>query len=75
MKADFFHVDLMDGNYVKNISQPHVFMEQIRGITDILTNAYLVIENPLDFLEMINKAESALSAPRPKFTLSFPAIL
>ena len=45
-KADFYHVDIMDGNYVRNITLSPFFIENLKKISDVKcpkTRAYIVI--------------------------------
>jgi D-allulose-6-phosphate 3-epimerase len=64
LKADFFHIDIMDGHYVKNIALSPGLMEQIKGIIKIPMDAHLMIENPWDFLEMVAKAGAGFISPQ-----------
>ncbi|EHI99116.1 Ribulose-phosphate 3-epimerase [Clostridium sp. DL-VIII] len=62
-RADIFHVDIMDGHYVKNFSLSPAMMEQLKTITKIPMDAHLMVENPADFLEGIAKAGATYISP------------
>lgn len=55
-RADFYHVDIMDGHYVKNITLSPFFIQQIRPLATIPIDAHLMVENPNDFLDELKKA-------------------
>lgn len=55
-KADFFHVDIMDGHYVKNITLSPYFIEQIKDIAKLPIDAHLMVEKPDDLVESIAAA-------------------
>lgn len=50
MKVDFVHVDVMDGNYVPNISFGPGIIKQLRKLTDIPFDTHLMIENPENYV-------------------------
>lgn len=51
IKADAFHVDIMDGHFVKNIVLSPLFIGQIKQFVNIPIDAHLMVENPNDFIE------------------------
>ncbi|MGP2449533.1 D-allulose 6-phosphate 3-epimerase [Pantoea stewartii subsp. indologenes] len=55
-RADFLHVDIMDGHYVKNITLSPFFIEQIRPHTPVAIDVHLMVEQPTDFIEAVAKA-------------------
>lgn len=55
-RADMYHVDIMDGHYVKNITLSPFFIEQLKRISTIPIDAHLMVENPADFVEMTARA-------------------
>ncbi|WP_315120383.1 D-allulose 6-phosphate 3-epimerase [uncultured Clostridium sp.] len=55
-RADFFHVDIMDGHYVKNITLSPFFIEQIKPVTTLPIDAHLMVENPDDFIDALKDA-------------------
>lgn len=62
-KADFYHIDIMDGHYVKNITLSPYFMEQIKGLAKVPMDVHLMVENPADFLEMVAGAGAGYITP------------
>lgn len=44
-RADFYHVDVMDGHYVKNITLSPFFIEQLKKISTLPIDAHLMVEN------------------------------
>lgn len=44
--ADWFHLDIMDGHFVPNISFGPMVVETVRKITDKPLDVHLMIENP-----------------------------
>jgi D-allulose-6-phosphate 3-epimerase len=62
-KAAFYHVDIMDGHYVKNITLSPYFISQIRDIATIPIDAHLMAEQPSDFIEMILEAGADMISP------------
>lgn len=41
-RADFYHVDIMDGSYVKNITLSPFFIENLKKITDVPIDVHLM---------------------------------
>lgn len=48
--ADLFHIDVMDGHFVPNITIGPMFVEQIRKVTSKPLDVHLMIENPDRFV-------------------------
>lgn len=55
-RADFFHVDIMDGHYVKNITLSPFFIEQIKPVATLPIDAHLMVEHPDDFIDALKDA-------------------
>lgn len=49
--ADYLHIDVMDGNFVPNISLGIPVIKGIRGITNIIFDVHLMIDKPHRFIE------------------------
>ena len=49
--ADFIHLDVMDGVFVKNITFGPKFVKDIRPYTDKVFDAHLMIEKPWKYIE------------------------
>ncbi|AST57724.1 allulose-6-phosphate 3-epimerase [Thermoanaerobacterium thermosaccharolyticum] len=62
-RADIYHIDIMDGHYVKNFALSPYLMEQLKTIAKIPMDAHLMVENPADFLECIAKSGATYISP------------
>ena len=67
-KVDFIHLDIMDGNYVPNISYGPGVVKKLRPLTDILFDTHLMIESPENFIEEFVKAGSDIISIHPSTT-------
>lgn len=67
-KVDFIHLDIMDGNYVPNISYGPGVVKKLRPLTDILFDTHLMIESPENFIEEFVKAGSDIITIHPSTT-------
>ena len=52
---DMFHIDVMDGNFVPNISFGFPIIEAIRPKTDKVFDCHLMIDNPENYVEQFCK--------------------
>ncbi len=55
-RADMFHVDVMDGNFVPNISFGFSIIRQIKSIAEKPLDVHLMISHPDIYLEEFRKA-------------------
>ncbi|MBP2167189.1 D-allulose-6-phosphate 3-epimerase [Erwinia toletana] len=62
-RADFLHVDIMDGHFVKNITLSPFFIEQIRPHTPLQIDVHLMVEQPTDFIDAVAKAGADYICP------------
>lgn len=67
-KVDFIHLDIMDGNYVPNISYGPGVIKKLRPLTDILFDTHLMIERPENFIEDFVKSGSDIITIHPSTT-------
>ena len=58
--ADWIHIDVMDGNFVPNITIGPVVVSKIRKISDIFFDVHLMIANPGKYVEQFAKAGADL---------------
>jgi ribulose-phosphate 3-epimerase len=56
--ADMFHLDIMDGHFVPNITIGPAVVKAIKSITDLPLDVHLMIENPDKFINEFIKAGS-----------------
>lgn len=58
--ADWFHVDIMDGHFVPNLTfGPHI-LAAIRDITHLPLDVHMMVEHPENFIEAFYKAGADL---------------
>ena len=67
-KCDFIHVDIMDGNYVPNISFGPGIVKQLRTLTDIKFDTHLMIENPENYIKHFAQSGSDIITIHPSTT-------
>ncbi|MDO5041280.1 MAG: ribulose-phosphate 3-epimerase [Peptoniphilus sp.] len=67
-EVDFIHVDVMDGNYVPNISIGPAIVGQLRALTDIPFDVHLMINNPENYIESFAKAGADIISVHPGST-------
>lgn len=54
--ADWFHVDVMDGHFVPNISFGFSIISQIKSIARKPLDVHLMISNPEEYIELCRKS-------------------
>jgi ribulose-phosphate 3-epimerase len=54
--ADFIHIDVMDGNFVPNISLGIPVIKSIRSKTNLPFDVHLMMDNPSRYIEDFKKA-------------------
>lgn len=57
-KVDSFHVDIMDGHFVPNLTLSPWFIEQVKKITDTPISSHLMVEDPSFWVEELIKVHS-----------------
>ncbi|MBR7172769.1 MAG: ribulose-phosphate 3-epimerase [Clostridia bacterium] len=45
-KANYVHVDVMDGKFVKNKTFDHKFVDKLKDKTNLMLDVHLMVENP-----------------------------
>jgi len=62
-RADFFHVDIMDGHYVKNITLSPDFVRAVKPATKLPIDCHLMVTNPEDYIDVLAKAGADYICP------------
>ena len=62
-KADLYHVDIMDGHFVKNITLSPDFVKVISPETDVEIDCHLMVTNPEDYFEVLANAGATYLSP------------
>ncbi|HBY6497737.1 TPA: ribulose-phosphate 3-epimerase [Klebsiella pneumoniae] len=65
-KADFYHVDIMDGNYVRNITLSPFFIENLKKITTVPIDVHLMVNHPKDIIPMCLEAGADIISFHPE---------
>ncbi len=61
--CDFYHVDIMDGHFVKNITLSPDFVKAFSKIAEKPIDCHLMTEYPDDYIEPLAKAGAAYICP------------
>lgn len=57
-KIDYLHFDVMDGDFVPNISFAFPIIEQIRKVTQLTIDTHLMVSNPERYIQKFAEAGS-----------------
>ena len=49
-RADFYHVDIMDGHFVKNITLSPDFVKAVSSVAKLPLDCHLMVTTPDDFI-------------------------
>ncbi len=62
-RADMYHVDIMDGHFVPNITLSPSFIKTIRSVSTLPIDAHMMVERPMDFIDAIADAGADYISP------------
>ena len=62
-KADFLHIDIKDGNYVKTFGVGPDFMTVLGKVVHTPMDAHLMVKHPQDYIEACAEAGAAYITP------------
>ena len=60
--ADYIHIDVMDGDFVPNITIGPMIVEAARRVTKLPLDVHLMISNPDQFIDEFAKAGADIIA-------------
>jgi D-allulose-6-phosphate 3-epimerase len=52
-QVDYYHIDIMDGHYVNNMTLSPWFIEQLKNHTTIPLDAHLMVTNPINYVDQL----------------------
>ncbi|MFQ5822921.1 MAG: ribulose-phosphate 3-epimerase [bacterium] len=67
--ADWFHLDVMDGHFVPNITFGPLMVEAVNKITDLSLDVHLMIENPDLYIKQFREAGADIISVHVEATL------
>lgn len=65
-RATFFHVDIMDGSYVKNITLSPFFIANLKKITIVPIDVHLMVNHPEDIIPLCLEAGADIISFHPE---------
>ncbi|MDR3516069.1 MAG: D-allulose 6-phosphate 3-epimerase [Azospirillaceae bacterium] len=61
--ADFLHIDIMDGHYVRNFALSTYFMTEVAALSRVPMDTHLMVTEPTHFLAAMAKAGAQWISP------------
>ena len=62
-RADYYHIDIMDGHFCKNITLSPDFIRAIKRIAKLPLDVHLMVEYPNDFIDAVRDAGAEWISP------------
>ena len=62
-RADMYHVDIMDGHFVKNITLSPFFVSTLKRVSKLPIDVHLMTEYPDDYIEELGKGGADYICP------------
>lgn len=73
--ADLLHIDVMDGNFVPNLSLGPVVVKSVRSASKLFFDCHLMVQNPGMFVEPFVKAGADLITVHAECVSDLPAMM
>lgn len=73
--ADLLHIDVMDGNFVPNLSIGPVVVKSVRSASKLFFDCHLMVQNPGMFVEPFVKAGADLITVHAECVSDLPAMM
>ena len=63
LHADFYHIDIMDGHFVKNITLSPDFVKAVARVSRVPLDCHLMVTHPDDYITMLAQAGATFLSP------------
>lgn len=64
--ADYFHIDIMDGHFVPNLTLSPFFVSQVRKLSTITLDCHLMVTRPQDYVSALADAGADMITLHPE---------